>query len=119
MMRVCSRQIKGSEYCPSFDRIKSQFGHTFLDRSVRFVFQEIKMFARNGLKARPHFALSRQRGQIGRLAGLLPRAVFFPMVAVAFLTAGTAVLWTSNMHGDEVHAVVDAPLTTGTVGKTH
>ncbi|MGL4634718.1 MAG: hypothetical protein ACRCWF_01950 [Beijerinckiaceae bacterium] len=81
------------------------------------------MPASAGLKVRPHFGLSRpissHRLRLGNLAGLLPRAVFVPLVALSLLTATTAVLLTSTLDNAEHQVGIEQPETTATIGKTN
>jgi hypothetical protein len=81
------------------------------------------MPASSGIRLRPGLGVQRsisaQRLRIGGLTRLLPHGIMLPLVMLALVTAGTAVFWTSSIHNDQTVAVLEAPVTTGSVSKTN
>jgi hypothetical protein len=81
------------------------------------------MPANSGIRFRPPLGLSRpisaRRLRIGHLTQALPRAIMVPLVALAFVTAMTAVFWTNSIHNADTVASIEAPATTGSVSKAN
>ncbi len=81
------------------------------------------MPANSGIRFRPNLGLRRpisaQRLRVGHLVQALPRAIMMPLVALAIVTAVTAVFWTSSIHNADSVAAIDSPATTGSFIKAN